>query len=168
MTNIELRNKLNILKDKHGMTNQQIADISGVSIGTVSGIMSGQTEKPGFEPVCAILIAMDESIDAFFGIAPSGSEHPIKADPCAMPPYASIHGEFSAIAKSAIAEAYTSNAISTLHSQLKWWRGICLVLVLLVALWFTWDVTHPTMGFIQYEVSAETQNTTSTDRIDIC
>lgn len=61
--------RLGRLMEKHGYTNQRMADETGIPIGTVSGIRSGSTQNPSFEAVAAMLIAMGESIDVFAGFA---------------------------------------------------------------------------------------------------
>lgn len=58
------------LMEKHGYTNQSLADASGVPKGTIAGIRSGQIQSPSFDAVCAIMKAMGESVDALVGIAP--------------------------------------------------------------------------------------------------
>lgn len=57
--------RLNELRVKHKMTHQQLADESGVPIGTVKSILSGQTQNAGFSTVCALLEAMHEPITQF-------------------------------------------------------------------------------------------------------
>lgn len=68
---MELYLRIGALMEKHGFTNQSMADASGVPVGTVSGIRSGKISNPGFEPVCAIMAAMGESVDALVGIVPA-------------------------------------------------------------------------------------------------
>lgn len=67
---MSLADKLNALRDRHGMTYQQLSDSSGVPVGTLKSILTGTTANPGFETVCAVLAAMGESVDALAGLAP--------------------------------------------------------------------------------------------------
>lgn len=60
--------KLNAMKEKSGMTNQQIAEVSKIPIGTVSRIFSGQTEDPSFSTLTSIIKAMNGSVDELIGI----------------------------------------------------------------------------------------------------
>ncbi len=60
--------QLKLLKERRKLTNQQVADLSGVPIGTVNRIMSGQTDNPSFQTVCDIVMAMDGSLDELAGI----------------------------------------------------------------------------------------------------
>lgn len=58
-----LHKKLQELKDKSGMSYQDIADKSGVPLPTVKRIISGQTSDPGYSSVIAIVKALNGSID---------------------------------------------------------------------------------------------------------
>lgn len=60
--------KLKELKDKRGLTNQDIADLSRVPLSTVNRILSGQTDNPYFENVADIVIALNGSLDELVGI----------------------------------------------------------------------------------------------------
>lgn len=63
-----IHNQLKQLKEKRRLTNQQLADLSGVPIGTVNRILSGQTDNPSFQAVCDMVMAMDGSLDELVGI----------------------------------------------------------------------------------------------------
>lgn len=54
---------LKALKEKSGLTDDQIADLSGVAKGTVTRIISGGTENPGFQAVADIVKALHGSLD---------------------------------------------------------------------------------------------------------
>lgn len=58
-----LYKKLQELKDKSGMTIQEISDKSKVPLPTVKRIFSGQTPDPGYSSVIAIIKALNGSID---------------------------------------------------------------------------------------------------------
>lgn len=58
-----LYKKLQELKDKSGMTIQEISDKSKVPLPTVKRIFSGQTSDPGYSSVIAIIKALNGSID---------------------------------------------------------------------------------------------------------
>lgn len=59
--------ELKALKDKSGLTAQQIADKSNIPLPTVKRVLSGQTQDPGYETLTAIIKAMtpegEEKID---------------------------------------------------------------------------------------------------------
>lgn len=63
-----IHTQLKQLKEKRRLTNQQLSDLSGVPIGTVNRILSGQTDNPSFQAVCDMVMAMDGSLDELVGI----------------------------------------------------------------------------------------------------
>ena len=76
-----LATQLKLLKEKRGLTNQQLADLSGVPVGTVNRILSGQTDNPSFQTICDLVMAMNGSLDELAGIekAPEGPEAKARA-----------------------------------------------------------------------------------------
>ena len=68
--NFMLADYLKLLKNKKNLTNQELADLSGVPVGTINRIMAGQTDNPNFQTVCDIVIALDGSLDELAGIPP--------------------------------------------------------------------------------------------------
>lgn len=54
------------LKDESKLTTKQISELSGIPESTISRIMSGQTDNPSFDSICAIVKAMGGSLDAVF------------------------------------------------------------------------------------------------------
>ncbi len=59
---------LNELKRQRGLTNQQIADLSGVPLSTITRVFSGQTESPGFQTISDIVTALGGSLDEVGGL----------------------------------------------------------------------------------------------------
>ena len=53
-----MKNYLNRLKNEKSMTNQQIANLSGVSLSTVNRIMAGSAKNPSHEAVVSICSAL--------------------------------------------------------------------------------------------------------------
>lgn len=51
------------LKRQSGLTVEQIADLSGVTVKTLNRIFSGETENPGFQNVADIVKALHGSLD---------------------------------------------------------------------------------------------------------
>lgn len=54
---------LRAMKDASNMTAQQIADKSSVPVATVSRVLQGLTENPGFDTVCKLVKAMGGSLN---------------------------------------------------------------------------------------------------------
>ena len=63
-----LATQLKLLKEKRKLTTQQLSDLSGVPVGTINRILSGQTDNPSFQTVCDLVMAMDGSLDELVGI----------------------------------------------------------------------------------------------------
>ena len=59
--NMMLATQLKLLKEKRKLTTQQLSDLSGVPVGTINRILSGQTDNPSFQTVCDLVMAMDGS-----------------------------------------------------------------------------------------------------------
>ena len=56
--------QLKELKDQRKLTNQQLADLAGIPVGTINRIMAGQTDNPSFQTVCDEIIELYEKIIA--------------------------------------------------------------------------------------------------------
>ena len=148
-------NQLNDDRIRHNMTYQQLADASGVPVGTVKSILTGATASPGFEPVCAMIHAMGESIDAFYSGIPQDHPKPPPAVPAAetitdnhnlLP----LRDEIKVIAGEAIHAVYQTDVYHNLHNNLRWWRAVALIETGFIFFLLVWDITHPSMGYIQY------------------
>lgn len=59
---------LSRLKEEKSLTQQQIAELSGVPMGTVSRILAGQVECPSFQAVADMTKALGGSLDELAGI----------------------------------------------------------------------------------------------------
>lgn len=118
---MEIYLEIGALMEKHKMTNQSMADASGVPIGTVSGIRSGKVQNPGFESVCAMIKAMGESVDELVGIAPPcpAPEAPASSQ---HPPVSLIREEVVSACRGAIRDVLESFAHKSQHGNLVWWR----------------------------------------------
>ena len=70
MTHSELE-YLDILKRENKLTNQMIADMSAVPLGTVNRIMSGNVSDPSLSSVTAIVKSLGGSLDKMENIIPA-------------------------------------------------------------------------------------------------
>lgn len=68
------------LKDKRKITNQQLSDLSGVPLSSLTRILTGQTENPSFQSICDIVTALGGSIDEMTGIK-SAEPQPVQNNP---------------------------------------------------------------------------------------
>lgn len=58
------------MKAESGLSTRKLSELSGVAEGTISKILSGQTEKPSFEAVNALTAAMGYSIESLLSDMP--------------------------------------------------------------------------------------------------
>lgn len=122
--------KLTELKERSALTNQQISDISGVPLSTVTRIFSGQTDNPSFQTISDLVDAMGGSLDEITGkpAKPKSNEQ----DP-----------------NERLIQFYQ---LSLAHKN-KWIRTlfICLctmVVIMMIILMF--DIFNPNIGFVKY------------------
>lgn len=62
---ISVADKITELKKQKGLTNAKLAELSGVPLGTVSKIASGQTKNPQIVAITAIANALGCSVETF-------------------------------------------------------------------------------------------------------
>lgn len=74
-------NRIRAAKEARDMTNQHLADLSGVPLGTINRILSGKTASPNYITVVALCRALDISIDEAEGIK-QPSERAEEKPPC--------------------------------------------------------------------------------------
>ena len=111
-------------------TQQQLSDLSGVDVSSLSRMLTKESYDPGYSKVRDIVIAMDWSLDELAGIVcPSKAQDP----PSLIEMYERI-----------------------ISHKNKWIRRLaiacavfCVVLIAIVC-YFVWDATHPYAGVIQY------------------
>lgn len=149
--------QLNDYRLRHNMTYQQLADASGVPVGTVKSILTGATASPGFEPVCAMIHAIGESIDDFYTGMPKPAQdtaarkmESITDNHNLLP----LRDEIKIIAGEAIHAVYQTDVYHNLHNNLRWWRAVALIETGFIFFLLVWDITHPAMGYIQYAATA--------------
>lgn len=65
--------ELKKLKVESKLTTKQISDLSGIPESTISRILSGQTDNPSFDTICAIVKAVGGSLDKLTDIT-TGSD----------------------------------------------------------------------------------------------
>jgi transcriptional regulator with XRE-family HTH domain len=71
---LELVNKL---KQERGMTSEDLAQLSGVPLGTLNKILNGQTRNPSLETVFALAHALGCSVDDFDDVDTAKNDNPL-------------------------------------------------------------------------------------------
>lgn len=121
--------QLKELKDQRKLTNQQLADLAGIPVGTINRILAGQTDNPSFQTVCDIVMALDGSLDELVGIKNKS-------------------GQRAAPLNNEIIELYEK----IIAGKEKWLHRLflcCCVLTLFVLGVLIYDLTHPMVGFFR-------------------
>lgn len=127
-----LSTQLKILKEKRKLTNQQLSDLSGVPVGTINRILSGQTDNPSFQTVCDMVLAMDGSLDEIVGIKETPDEN----------------AEKKVRANQEVLSLYES----MIASKNQWIHRLfvcCCVLTLVLIFLVVFDLTNPAVGFFR-------------------
>lgn len=122
---------LRALKEQSGLTEEQIADLSGVPKGTVTRILVGRTDNPGYQNVADIVKALHGSLDAMEMIQSEEKAH---------------------------TETETESKLILLYREIirnkdKWINvlAVCVgVLVAIFILLFLYDILNPTVGWFQH------------------
>lgn len=133
-----LSDRMNEIKQKPGLTNASWAERSGVPISTVSRILSGATENPGFQTVLDLISAAEVPLSA---VLPDGLVFP---DSPASSPAAELLAE-------------KDRRIAGLERQVafrsRWMRLlaiICTTLVAVLAFLLIYDALSPHVGWLRY------------------
>lgn len=125
-----IRTQLKEMKDRSGLTNKELSELSGVPLSTVSKIMSGHTDIPNYQTVCDLVKAMGGSLDALAGIRPAEEAGPERAE------------------ESSEIKLY----IQMIEEKNRWLKRlfvICCILMTVIVGILLFDYLHPTIGFIQ-------------------
>lgn len=132
-----LSDRMNEIKQKTGLTNSSWAERSGVPISTVSRILSGATENPGFQTVLDLISAAEVPLSA---VLPDGLVFP---DSPASTPAAELLAE-------------KDRRIAGLERQVafrsRWMRLlaiICTTLVAVLAFLLIYDALSPHVGWFR-------------------
>lgn len=135
-----MHTKLQELKHRSNMTNQQIADKSNVPLSTVNRIMAGQTDNPSFLNVCDMVKAMGGSLDVFAD-TPTG-----KASGAA--------GQCAAIDKiSPIYREMIERQDKTIETKDKWIKRLFIFAAGLTAVFVAivlFDILNGNIGYVRY------------------
>ena len=158
---MELYLKIGKLMEKHGFTNQGLADASGVPVGTISGIRSGNIRSPGYDAICAMLSAMGEPASALAGAEdvpeaePPPNEHQTIMRQAVQ--IASLSARLDAHDESA--ERYVGRC-AKLEAELKQERRknarlqnalvITLVVIVVLMVVYIWDVSNLHSGMTAF------------------
>jgi transcriptional regulator with XRE-family HTH domain len=127
-----IRAQLKEMKEKRGLTNKELAELSGVSLPTVNRIMSGQTDVPNYQTVCDLVMAMGGSLDELAGIKNEATVQHVAFD----------EGYMAVIRDK-------DRIIGEKDRWIKRLFFISLALMITLLGFLVYDYLHPMVGFIQ-------------------
>ena len=153
-----VKEKLLLLKEKYDLTNERWSELSGVPVGTISGIMSGRTARPAWDDIVAMVTCLGESLDVFCGHAAlqpvaASDETPVIVQQHHFS-FMPFRNDVRDMALEAIKEVYASASHKSTRLDAWIWKGLALGETALIVGVLIFDITHPTMGYIQYEVAS--------------
>ena len=142
------------LKSLKQLTNQQIADLSGVPLSTVSRIFNGQTENPNIQTIADIVGAMGGSLDELLGIrqpfpqeTPAPKEVPVQHDAPPQkehPNYSEMIDLYKEIIHS------KDETIRSKDKAIKIMGGMLIGVFVIILLVLIIDVLNGGFGFVRY------------------
>lgn len=115
------------MKEERKLTTKQISELSGIPESTISRILSGQTDNPSFDTICALVRAMGGSIDEFTGIQSSAD----------------------APESLALVDLY-EKMIDEKNRLIKWLMAVCCILIAVFVFIVLFDLINGNIGFVQY------------------
>lgn len=126
-----MNHRLTKLKEKSGLTIQQISDKSGVPVSTVSRILNGETDNPSYRHVADMVIAMGGSLDELEGIEHHYDTHT----------HEKHHEKVIALYE------------RSLTTKNKWLKALFIALMAFVTVFVAIviiDILHGDIGFVRY------------------
>ncbi len=119
------------MKEERKLTTKQISDLSGIPESTISRILSGQTDNPSFDTICALVRAMGGSLDELTGIRPTADA----PDPLPL-------------------VALYEKVIDEKNRLIKVLLIACCVLIAVFIFIVLFDLVNGQIGFIQYSAAS--------------
>lgn len=115
------------MREERKLTTKQISELSGIPESTISRILSGQTDNPSFDTICALVRAMGGSLDEFTGIQSSAD----------------------APESLALVDLY-EKMIDEKNRLIKWLMAVCCILIAVFVFIVLFDLINGNIGFVQY------------------
>lgn len=119
------------LKEKSGLTNEQIANVSGVPESTITRIFNGRTDNPYFQTIVDIVKSLEGSVDEMEGIRTEGEINvPTENENKLIQLYREV-----------------------IRNKDKWIKFLVTLLVIILFVFislFSYDILNPTVGWFQY------------------
>lgn len=138
---------LNELKEKLSITNDQLAQMSGVPESTVSRILNGTTDNPNFQTIVDIVRTLKGSIDVMEDLCHTEESAPQETETKKESESEKTAEEEKA--QKAAAEAFHAT-IAVKDRWIRFLVGLLVCVVSFVLIMIAYDLLHPNKGWIQY------------------
>ena len=122
------------LKAKSRLTNEQLAQISGIPGSTLARIFNGRTDNPYFHTIVDLVRAMKGSVDEMEGLQPL--------------PKDTNAAENAAVDKKLI--TLYREIINNKERLIRFLAGVLLAVMIFILIMVTYDILHPMKGWIQH------------------
>lgn len=122
------------LKAESRLTNEQLAQISGIPGSTLARIFNGRTDNPYFHTIVDLVRAMKGSVDEMEGLQPL--------------PKDTNAAENAAVDKKLI--TLYREIINNKERLIRFLAGVLLAVMIFILIMVTYDILHPMKGWIQH------------------
>ena len=122
------------LKAESRLTNEQLAQISGIPGSTLARIFNGRTDNPYFHTIVDLVRAMKGSVDEMEGLQPL--------------PKDTNSAENAAVDKKLI--TLYREIINNKERLIRLLAGVLLAVMIFILIMVTYDILHPMKGWIQH------------------
>lgn len=122
------------LKAESRLTNEQLAQISGIPGSTLARIFNGRTDNPYFHTIVDLVRAMKGSVDEMEGLQPL--------------PKDTNTAENAAVDKKLI--TLYREIINNKERLIRLLAGVLLAVMIFILIMVTYDILHPMKGWIQH------------------
>ena len=122
------------LKAESRLTNEQLAQISGIPGSTLARIFNGRTDNPYYHTIVDLVRAMKGSVDEMEGLQPL--------------PKDTNAAENAAVDKKLI--TLYREIINNKERLIRLLAGVLLAVMIFILIMVTYDILHPMKGWIQH------------------
>lgn len=150
---MNIGDNLKALQERAGMTTAQLAEKANLPVDTINKIRSGATRNPNADTVQRLAAALSVPADALFaGDGKSQSASGLLPDDTMYQLYLAAMARQKESYELTISSLKESHAQTLAHEERhsRRWFWIAVVLMAFIVFILIWDITHPTMGYIQY------------------
>ena len=122
------------LKAESNLTNEHLAQLSGIPESTLARILNGRTDNPYFQTIVDLVRAMKGSVDE-------------------MEDLRSLQKDANTAENAAVDNKLITLYREILNNKERWIRflaGVLLAVMIFILIMVTYDILHPMKGWIQY------------------